>query len=209
MAWTPTERLVGAFVMDPDNPTRIDVLKRKLEQGKKYPPIPTDLTRPEADFLEGMATGKFVLEIGGGRGFSTIFLARSAKHVYMVDWHLGTPSPESGDLALSPMSGSLGQLYMHLELNNVLAKVTSLVGQTDQVLPLLRDQLFGLVVVDGSPLAHHRLVDLIQAWRLVTPYGTILARAKGQGVLGLQEFFRAVPARHVDGKGSWVVIPRA
>jgi SAM-dependent methyltransferase len=174
-------------------------LARKLKANKRYPPIPTDLTHAQADYLERIAREyRYVLDIGSGRGFGTVFLARGGLMVDSVDWHLGTAGLD-GNLAISPMGGTLGTLFMHLEINKLLDKVNVYVAPTAAVLPKFQDAMFDLAMVDGEDLHSDRLWDLLECNRLVRPGGVILTRLTGQAELALADFRDVTSWRLTDG----------
>jgi predicted O-methyltransferase YrrM len=103
---------------------------------------PGMLTVEEATKLAELARDKVVLEIGSWCGLSTVVMAKEAKQVYALDWHCG-------DEEMGPHD-TLGELRQNALNNRVNHKLIYLVGRSQDVLPKLAANSFGLVYVDGA-----------------------------------------------------------
>jgi predicted O-methyltransferase YrrM len=105
------------------------------------PNISTSLTNQEASWLQWAATDRWVLEVGGGYGYSSIIMARGdARHVLSIDSH-------SGELPAS-FQIMRGNLVSH-GCENLVSMV---VARSDTALPALvaAGAKFGLVFIDGN-----------------------------------------------------------
>ena len=104
----------------------------------KYPP--TAITPKEIHFLQALAVGQDVLEIGSLLGHSTIRMAEVANHVVSVDPHDGYPRDNP--------KPTLTDFLANLNAHGVREKVTVCVGNHNEVLPWLREKHFKVVFID-------------------------------------------------------------
>jgi predicted O-methyltransferase YrrM len=133
--------------------------------------IPTAMAEVELDRLNELAVGKTVLEIGSRYGASTIGMAGSgAAVVYALDWHKGDKWHEA---AGAGVGDTLTQFWLHVYFYKLRDKIIPLVGSSQQVLPLLQDETFDLIFVDGDHSYEGASYDFQQALRLLKPGGTI------------------------------------
>lgn len=126
--------------------------------------IKTALTDEECTVLASLASGKIVLELGSQYGASTICMAATAKQVHSVDWHWG-----------DAYAGFNGDTLPEMRRNLVSHKTVGVfdrdeliichVGKFQDVLPMLREESFDLIFVDGS----HAAKDVEGDIRLASP----------------------------------------
>jgi predicted O-methyltransferase YrrM len=102
--------------------------------------ISTSLTGMESAWLQAAAKGKWVLEVGGGYGYSSIIMARGAVHVFSIDSH-------EGELPAS-FQIMRGNLVSH----GCEDRVSMIVARSDVALPALAraGAKFDLVFIDGN-----------------------------------------------------------
>jgi SAM-dependent methyltransferase len=123
------------------------------------------LTINEGTELKRLAAGKVVLEIGAFCGRSTICLAQDAKQVYTVDTFDGRGTPAEGE--------TRGTFTNNIARYGFSEKVTSIVGESETVLPKL-PHVFDLVFIDGSH-DYESVTRDIELARGVLKQGGILA----------------------------------
>lgn len=109
---------------------------------RKIGGIPTAVTPAELAALRELAADGIVLEIGSQFGASTVAMARAARLVVAVDWHRGD--------ALAGDWDTLDDYFAALDRERVRDRVLSLVGRTEDALPLLRRRSFDFAFVDGA-----------------------------------------------------------
>lgn len=120
------------------------------------PPIETGISQVEADYLQEMARGKRVLEIGSAFGGSTVSMALTASEVWAVDPH-------------EAIKGSYGTLTDNLRRYGVRFKVHILVHASEVILPTLiwsNHFSFDLVFIDGDHSAAAVERDALNAMKL-------------------------------------------
>jgi predicted O-methyltransferase YrrM len=136
----------------------------------------------EADYLTALARDLVVLEIGSFLGRSTVALARSAKLVVSVDHHRGSAEHQPGAPSfLAPLVDRIdptridtaGHFIDQLTEHGVRDRVCAIIGAADVACPLLREESFDLVFIDGSHDVGSVERDLRHADRLVKQTGTI------------------------------------
>lgn len=127
--------------------------------------IQSSVTRPQCERLAELAAGRVVLELGSWHGRSTVLLASVATRVHAVDWHRGDPHTGSSDT----LASCVGALRRH----NVLHKTVLHVGKHEDVLPLFRDGLFGLIFVDSFHKEEAVEQDIVLIRRLLAPGGVL------------------------------------
>lgn len=121
--------------------------------------INTSLTAAETSALQGLATGKDVLEIGSAFGYSTVAIGLVAKTVVAVDPHLTHASHPA--------------LLGNIAANGLQDKVTVRVGTSQVWLPALQGLTFDLVWIDGDHAAEMVEHDVTWALRLLRPGGVL------------------------------------
>lgn len=125
------------------------------------------MTDAEAEKLQDLAADKVVLEIGAWYGFSTIVMARVAKVVHSVDWHLGD------SFSGRPDGGTFRQFQENLERHKVSSRVVVHLGDSRYILPMLRPRSFDLVFVDGQHSHAAVRYDGVEARHLVKLGGVV------------------------------------
>ena len=199
--WVDTRKAsghIGEFVSDEDTYTataqhmisRGEVDPAALSGGIKLDPVTNELGGPltamdgvELRTLAQHAHGKTVLEIGARLGASTFSMAKAAEIVYSVDWHRGDVwHGEAGGVGDTlPIFWRFAQKY------DLRDKVVPLVGTSQQVLPILPQGHFDLVLVDGDHSYAGALFDVVQAKRLVKPGGVIAIHDFGREAVNIPE----------------------
>jgi predicted O-methyltransferase YrrM len=129
--------------------------------------IESAMTDAEAEKLQELARNGVVLEIGAWYGFSTIVMARVAKMVHSVDWHLGD------SFTGHPDGGTFQQFRENLERHKVASRVVIHLGDSGYILPMLRPRSFDLVFVDGQHSHAAVRYDGVEARQLVKLGGIV------------------------------------
>ena len=127
--------------------------------------IPTAMTQRELGALRELADGATVLEIGSQFGASTVVMARVARLVVAVDWHRGDRLAGDWD--------TLDDYFAVLDRERVRDRVLSIVGRTEDALPLLRPRSFDVVFVDGAKDPASMEFDSTAAVELARPGGSV------------------------------------
>lgn len=129
--------------------------------------------------LAEAATCRHFLEIGVYRGQTTRCLAQHGD-VVAVDWFLGSEELYSPG-GFSPVIQSTiakqekaGWFKRRAKEEGVADKITVLCGKSDDVLPLLELNEFGIVLVDGNHLEDYAYRDIKNTWKLIVPGGWLL-----------------------------------
>jgi predicted O-methyltransferase YrrM len=122
-------------------------------------------TDPEAKALAELAAGKTVLEVGAYKGFGTVLMAQAGATVWAVDWH-------RGDADLGPRDTLCGW-WTNVRRHHVEDQVVGLVGRSQDVLPLLREGMFGLAFIDGYHAYEAVTEDVRLALPLLAPGGLV------------------------------------
>lgn len=123
----------------------------------------------ELTFIEALAEQaplKHFLEVGVFKGTSTTMLAQIGT-VVGVDWFKGIE--QEGDC-----DEMLNEFLATLEEMKVQDKVTILTGKSDDVLPILKNDKFGLVLLDASHKGEAPYLDIKNTWDLIVPGGWLL-----------------------------------
>lgn len=97
------------------------------------------LAEAEAQLLQQLATGKTVLELGAWRGRSTVAMAETATYLVSVDRHQGIAGIDESD-----------SLPHYLAAVRTYPNVAIVIASFEQFVPLLADQKFDLVFIDGN-----------------------------------------------------------
>jgi hypothetical protein len=124
----------------------------------------------EAAELQRLAAGKTVLEIGAFKGLGTLLMAQAGATVWSVDWHRGD---SGGDGPLGPRD-TLCAWWTNVRRHHVEDQVVGLVGRSRDVLPILKQESFDLVFIDGDHAYESVLSDAILCRELVKPGGTLV-----------------------------------
>jgi predicted O-methyltransferase YrrM len=103
--------------------------------------VESSLTHDECVALAELADGKTTLELGAWRGRSTICMAQTARRLVSVDWHYG--DAHAGYLP------TLGEYWANLHRYGLAKRVITIIGRFEQALPLLAEDTFELVFLDG------------------------------------------------------------
>jgi hypothetical protein len=114
--------------------------------------------------------------VGVYYGTTTLLLAHYGTPV-AVDWFKG--NPEVGPDANSDMDGSaiperLGGFKKALSESPVSSRVTVLTGKSDDILPLLKNDRFGLVLIDANHDTEFCYRDICNTWDLIASGGWLL-----------------------------------
>jgi len=123
------------------------------------------LTDSEGQALARLAAGKSVLEIGSYKGRSTIWMARTARHVTAVDTFDGAGTWARGQDTFATCAGNLDR-------HGVADRVTLHRGVSWEVLPGL-PRAFDLVFVDGSHEYEAVRADAARARDVLLPGGLL------------------------------------
>ena len=124
--------------------------------------ISTTLTSAEIGRLRELAAGALVLEIGSGYGYSSIHMALAgARLVLAVDPHAGE------------VPGAWETIQRHWSEYEAWDRIAPLRATSQAALPLLADDSFDLVFVDGDHSRDAVLHDVVQGWRLLKPGGVL------------------------------------
>jgi predicted O-methyltransferase YrrM len=121
--------------------------------------IPTAVTPCEAAELQRLARGGDVLEVGSLLGFSTVTLARVARHVHSVDPHAGYPAHDPRP--------TLEPFLRNLREHGVRDKVTVHVGTDGEVLPALAPAQFDMAFLDMTGLYNDTYYGIERAARVL------------------------------------------
>ena len=148
-------------------------------RGPYAPDVPSSLTEGECRLLAKLAQDREALEVGSWFGRSTIALASGARMVHAVDWH-------RGDEHTGPL-GTLNPFLRNLARYGVRDRVVVHVGRVEEVAPVLRDDRFDVVFVDGYHTADavRRDVDLVL--RTVRDGGKLAFHDFGRPEYGVSE----------------------
>lgn len=130
------------------------------------------MTPREHGLLREIARGKLVLEMGAWHGETTRVLAEVAATVWTVD-HFG------GD-GFTGYDDVLPAYLATLAASGRQDKVVTVVGEFSQVLPVLGNSTFDLVVVDGAHDYESVRRDVTYASVLVKPDGAIVVHDYGR-----------------------------
>lgn len=135
------------------------------------PTISTAISLDEARWLRQHARDKFVVEVGSWHGFSACLFATVAAQVVSIDphqgdrWHL-KPEDETW-LSLEPFLGNLVR-------EGALGKVIPVIGRSEVVLPMLREDWFHLAFIDGDHSYEAVASDAMLVESLIVPGGLIV-----------------------------------
>lgn len=125
----------------------------------------TAMSELETLALERCARDKVCLELGAEWGYSTIVMGRVAKSVVSVDWHRGYPNCAAGPTHQDTL---LQFLY---NIKEVRSTVIPMVGKFEDILPLLKEQSFEFIFLDGGHDWEQAYFCFLQARRLLAPGG--------------------------------------
>lgn len=114
--------------------------------------IPSAVSKREAQVLQQRAAGRAVVEAGSLLGYSTIQLARTARHVVSIDRHTGYHHWKND---------SLRQLRRNIEVAGVAQKVTVVVGDLFRMQQPAADFMF--IDLDGLYATTLKAIQLARA----------------------------------------------
>jgi len=134
--------------------------------------VPGWLTDVEGKLLARLAKDKLVLEIGSYCGRSTVWMARTAKHVHCVDTFKGTGWNKY-------LPDTWTEFCITLVSHDVEHKVTARVGMSKDVVPSLPHE-FNLIFIDGSHDAASVRLDLQMS----------LGKLSADGLIALHDYGR-------------------
>lgn len=120
----------------------------------------------EGRLLNQLAQDRDVLEIGAWKGRSTICLAQTARHVWTIDPHFGDRTAGHDDTTLPT-------LIQNLQDFNVFDKVTVIVGTSQEMAPILKENSFDVAWIDGDHGQDSVEFDLELALKVLRRPGTI------------------------------------
>lgn len=132
----------------------------------RRPAIESWTSDAEGAELARLAAGRRVLEVGTFRGFGAVLMAQAGAEVWAVDWHRGDSDLGERD--------TLCAWWTNVRRHHVEDQVVGLVGRSERVLPLLREQSFDMAFVD----AHHAYESVLRDVALTLPLlaaGAVLA----------------------------------
>jgi predicted O-methyltransferase YrrM len=148
----------------PDEPT-IPCAKRM--------PGDNNMTNRQLAFIEKLAREcplKRFLEVGVYKGTTTTMLAQIGL-VVGVDWFMGNPE------GMSDTEGSQVRLDGFLKTMrdmNAEDRIVLLTGKSSDILPLLKNQRFGLVLIDADHSYESALSDIRNIWPVLVPGGWVV-----------------------------------
>lgn len=128
--------------------------------------LPACLMSPrETERLVAEATNRLTLELGAWHGETTAQLAQVAAQVWTIDHHRGDRHTGPAD--------TLADYFDTLERAGVRDQVVSVVGVFGDVLHMLRQGTFDMVIVDGEHDAASVGFQVAYARMLLAPGGTL------------------------------------
>lgn len=120
------------------------------------------------------ASCKRFLEVGVWRGQTTRCLAQFG-HVVAVDWFAGSEELYVPGSFTSKMDESRVAWFIRSsEEEGVAERITLLTGKSDDALPLLKNERFGIVIVDANHAEEFAYRDIVNTWKLIVPGGWLL-----------------------------------
>jgi predicted O-methyltransferase YrrM len=136
------------------------------------PEIGTSETIAELEKLRELATGHIALEVGSAYGMSAITMAKTAKHVFAIDPHIGLLTVQLGP---HTNRDSLSDMRKNLREYDCEKKVTILLGYSYDILPMLASAgaKFGCIFIDGDHNYPAVFDDARWSNELVAPGGVI------------------------------------
>jgi predicted O-methyltransferase YrrM len=162
--------------------------------------IESAITEAEGRALADLARGRTVLELGAWLGCSTVCIAQTAARVVSVDWHRGDEHAGPGR--------TLTGYIQSLDRYGLADRVITVVARFEDVLPLLADQAFDLVFLDGAHSYEHVRRDIAGMRHALTAGGALAfhdfgveASPVGRGPFGVTQALLEVfgePDRVVD-----------
>lgn len=152
--------------------------------------IPTAVTERESLTLLRYAEGGEVLEVGSLLGYSTVRMARVARHVTSVDPHEDYPVDNPRPTL---------ETFMHnLRRHGVRHKVSVVVETHDKVFPRLAPAQFDLIFIDATGEEYLTFAIMVGARRLLAPHGVLCVHDCGHpdwpGALAAVEHYRDIAA---------------
>lgn len=132
----------------------------------------------ELAFIEKLAKEaplKKYLEIGVYKGTTTTLLAQYGVTI-AVDWFAGNPESnfEGWTAAEEEKSDRLQGFLKSVQRMNLLGSVVVLSGKSDDVLPFLSSNKFGLVLVDANHSEEFAYRDIANTWDTIAEGGWLL-----------------------------------
>ena len=118
---------------------------------------------------------KHFLEVGVYKGVTTTHLAKFGT-VVAVDWFAGNPEwHRAPDWKAGPneLNDRLGGFLRCVQEQGVGDKITILSGKSDDVLPFLKNDTFGLVLIDANHAMDFCYRDLVNTWDSVVSGGWV------------------------------------
>lgn len=122
--------------------------------------------------MSRLAEGKRVLEIGAYQGRSTAALAQTASLVVSVDHHRG----DAGTRAVGTAPDWTLPLFCgHLNRLGLWEKVVPIIGNVEDIRPILAPFAFDLVWIDGAHDEESVSRDTALAFRVLNPVSGVIA----------------------------------
>lgn len=137
-----------------------------------------NMTDRQLWYIETLAQSALIkkfLEVGVYKGVTTTLMAQYGQ-VVAVDWFKGNPEfgKDGGASGEREYMDRLGGFLHAVKDTGCWDKVTILGGKSDEVLPLLRYDRFGLVLIDANHSEEFAYRDIANCWDLIVPGGWLL-----------------------------------
>lgn len=118
---------------------------------------------------------KRFLEVGVYKGVTTTLLSVIGPTV-AVDWFIGNPEYDAVPSPRNPADENdrLTGFLSSLDVMNVRENVTILTGSSHDVLPILKNDRYGLIIVDADHSFGSALQDIRDTWDLLVPGGYLV-----------------------------------
>ncbi len=130
--------------------------------------VPGWLTDAEAHILQVLAYNKVCLEIGSYLGKSTVCMAAVAKKVVAIEPH---NSGTDGQKVL----GGFTTLFQYANHVEPFSNITSIIGISDDVLPLLAKRSFDFIFIDGLHTYEQVTKDYLNSIELLGGHDVAIA----------------------------------
>lgn len=154
------------------------------------------MTGQELLALRGWARDRLVLELGSWHGEGTKSLAEVASMVVTVDHHMGDDHVGRNN--------SLPRYLATMDVPCAQQNVVTIVCRFSQVLPLLVQHTYGLVIVDGAHDQASAAHDIRWATRLVDRHGVIAVHDwQSDDVQRAATRILSAPDKLVDRLAAW------
>lgn len=140
-----TWKSTGSYYSDEDSRmAKMRISKDRIRQNDVNDPMTVEgwLSKEEGEFLAKNAIGRKCIEIGSYKGKSTCFIARTAESLVCIDTFKADNGGQTQNIAPTT--------YVDFANNTAhLKNVTPLIGMSQDVHPLLKNDEFDFIFIDG------------------------------------------------------------